>query len=89
MFRKIKVYFREKKEFRKLMLDTAKKMNNAVTTISLITDTFAAEGMFDNLSQFIDDVHSLVSDPNLTTEYFKKVNENSHQERMAAMEEEK
>lgn len=83
MFKKIKEYFAEKRELRKLMLDTMKKANTIVTSAGLLMNTFVAYYDPEEFKQMIDNLNKIAQSPDLQTAYFQQVSAQAHAEKMA------
>lgn len=88
MFKKIKEYFAEKRELRKLMLDSMKKANAIVTSASLLMDTFAAYYDPEEFKMTIENLNKIAQCPELQTAYFQQVSAQAHAERMKEVKEE-
>ena len=87
MFKKIKEYFAEKRELRKLMLDSMKKADAIVTSASLFMDTFAAYYDPEEFKKTIENLNKIAQSPELQTAYFQQVSAQAYSERMAEMKE--
>jgi len=90
MFKKIKDYFTQKKAIRLYMLDTFMKVNEVVTIVNEsvkkysdnLSEVLDGNGL-EQLSKLSEDIGKLVNNTDLKTEYFKQVNKNAHEEKMA------
>jgi len=87
MLRKIKEYFAVKREARKLLLDTLKKLNNFATIISDISDSISASGILDPefLTEGIENIKKIANNPDLTTAYYSHIADIAHAEKMEEM----
>lgn len=87
MLRKIKEYFTAKKEARKLLLDTLKKLNNFATIISDISDSISSSGILDPefLTEGMENIKKIANDPELTTAYYSHIADIAHNEKMEEM----
>lgn len=87
MFKKIKEYFAEKREIRKLMLDTMRKANIIATSASLLMDNFMVNFEPDKLKDMIEGINKIAQNPDLQTAYFQQVSSQAHAERMTESKE--
>ena len=87
MFKKIKEYFAEKREIRKLMLDTMRKANIVATSASLLMDNFMVNFEPDKLKDMIEGINKIAQNPDLQTAYFQQVSSQAHAERMTESKE--
>ena len=89
MFKKIREYFAEKREIRKLMLDTMRKANTVATNASLLMDNFMVNYDPANLKEMIESLNKIAQNPDLQTAYYQQVSAQAHAEKMAEMKAEK
>lgn len=85
MFKKIEEYFAEKREIRKLMLDTMRKANIIATSTSLLMDNFMVNFEPDKLKDMIEGINKIAQNPDLQTAYFQQVSAQAHAEKLEEM----
>lgn len=85
MFKRIREYFAEKREIRKLMLDTMRKANIIATSASLLMDNFMVNFEPDKLKDMIEGINKIAQNPDLQTAYFQQVSAQAHAEKLEEM----
>ncbi len=99
MFKKIKEYFIARKEYNEakraltllllnqysdlmeLQKQVALEQQEVIKSMDVFTGNFKPEDM----KKFMGDISKVANNPELTTDYFKSVNENAHAEKMAEL----
>lgn len=84
MFKKIREYCAEKREARKLLMDTVKKLNNFATTVSDISDSISASGILDPrfLKEGLENIKKIADNPDLTSAYYSHIADIAHTEKL-------